>query len=101
MRFLLRSNIIAPVGGNNKIRFFYEKLLTKLRERDILLTQERRKEMNFDKRLIKSQEIQYFTDDEGVKRKRILFRFHRAIPLEKKVKKIKLKSFIPLFDELK
>ena len=57
--------------------------------------------MSFDSRLIKSQEVQYFYDDDGIKRKRILFRFHRAIPLEKKVKKVKIKKFIPLFEELK
>ena len=57
--------------------------------------------MLFDKRLVKSQEVQHYIDDDGIRRKRILFRFHRAIPLEKKVKTAKAKSFIPLFEELK
>tara|TARA_B100000287_G_C20347067_1_gene668195 strand:+ start:477 stop:650 length:174 start_codon:yes stop_codon:yes gene_type:complete len=51
----------------------------------------------FDKRLIKSQEIRYFQDENGVTRKKILFRYHRAIPLVKKAPK---KRMIKLFEEI-
>tara|TARA_B100001142_G_scaffold283490_1_gene296586 strand:+ start:723 stop:896 length:174 start_codon:yes stop_codon:yes gene_type:complete len=52
----------------------------------------------FDKRFIKSQEVQHFIDDKGIQRKRILFRYHRAIPLEKKKER---KKIIMLFEDIK